>query len=63
MMGVGRPFVSRVLGEMRQNGVIESRRALLIIRDERKLRTLSCGCTILIEDHFDKVLHGIYPVR
>jgi CRP-like cAMP-binding protein len=61
MMGVGRPFVSRVLGEMRQKGVIESRRALLIIKDEKKLRTLSCGCTVLIQDHFDKVLHGIYP--
>jgi CRP-like cAMP-binding protein len=61
MMGVGRSFVSRVLGEMRQRGVIESRRALLIIKDEKKLRALSCGCTILIEDHFDKVLHGIYP--
>jgi len=62
MMGVGRPFVSRVLGEMRQNGVIESRRKLLIIRDEKKLRSLSCGCTMLIENHFDAVLHGIYPV-
>jgi CRP-like cAMP-binding protein len=61
MMGVGRPFVSRVLGEMRRNGVIESRRALLTIKDEKKLRILSCGCTLLIEDHFDKVLHGIYP--
>jgi CRP-like cAMP-binding protein len=62
MMGVGRSFVSRVLGEMRKQGVIESRRGLLIIKDEHKLKTLSCGCTILIEDHFDKVLHGIYPV-
>jgi CRP-like cAMP-binding protein len=61
MMGVGRPFVSRVLGEMRQNGVIESRRSLLIIKDEKKLRGLSCGCTMLIQNHFDAVLHGIYP--
>lgn len=61
MMGVGRPFVSRVLGEMRQGGVIESRRGMLTIKDEKKLRSLSCGCTMLIENHFDKVLHGIYP--
>jgi CRP-like cAMP-binding protein len=61
MMGVGRPFVSRVLGEMRKQGVIESRRGVLIIKDEQKLRTLSCGCTILIQNHFDTVLHGIYP--
>lgn len=62
IMGVGRSFVSRVLGEMRRQGVIEIRRALLIIKDEKKLRAQSCGCTVLIEDHFDKVLHGIYPV-
>ena len=61
MLGVGRPFVSRVLGDMRQRGVIESKRARLIIKDEKRLRELSCGCTVLIEDHFDKVLHGIYP--
>lgn len=62
ILGVGRSFVSRVLSGMRQEGVIESRRSLLIVKDEKKLRTLSCGCTVLIEDHFDKVLHGIYPV-
>jgi CRP-like cAMP-binding protein len=61
-MGVGRPFVGRVLSSMRQQGVIESRRLRLTIKDEKKLRSLSCGCTVLIEDHFDKVLHGIYPV-
>lgn len=61
MMGVGRSFVSRVLANMRQAGIVESRRGTLSIKDERKLRAASCGCTTLIEDHFDKVLHGIYP--
>lgn len=41
IMGVGRPFVSRVLGGMRQQCVIESRRLRLIIKDEKKLRALS----------------------
>lgn len=62
IMGVGRSFVSRVLSGMRQEGVIESRRLRLIIKDEKKLRSLSCGCTVLIEEHFDKVLHGVYSV-
>lgn len=61
MLGVGRPFISRVLGDLRQQGIIESKRGSLNIKDEKKLRGVSCGCTILIEDHFDKVLHGIYP--
>ncbi len=63
MLGVGRSFVSRVLGEMREKGVIESKRGLLTIKDEKKLRSLSCGCTTLIENHFDAVLHGIYPAK
>lgn len=60
-LGVGRPFVTRVMGPMRRQGVIESRRQRVIIRDEKKLRVLSCGCTVLVADHFDKVLRGIYP--
>jgi hypothetical protein len=26
------------------------------------LRQRTCGCTTAIENHFDAVLHGIYPV-
>jgi CRP-like cAMP-binding protein len=61
MLGVGRTFVSRVIGEMRKADIVQSRRGQLIIRDEARLRELSCRCTTAIEDHFDKVLHGIYP--
>lgn len=62
MLGVGRSFVTRVLGSLRQEGIIEQRRGVLRIKDEHRLRAVSCGCTILIENHFDKVLHGIYPL-
>jgi CRP-like cAMP-binding protein len=61
MLGVGRTFVSRVLGALRQEGIIETGRGMLVIKDLQALRQLSCHCTIAIEDHFDKVLHGIYP--
>jgi CRP-like cAMP-binding protein len=61
MLGVGRTFVSRVIGTMRAEGIIESRRGTLIIRDLSALRSESCTCATAIEDHFDTVLHGIYP--
>lgn len=62
MLGVGRSFVTRVLGGLREEGIIEQKRGMLRIKDEHRLRAVSCGCTILIENHFDKVLHGIYPL-
>jgi CRP-like cAMP-binding protein len=61
MLGVGRTFVSRVIGEMRKADIVQSGRGRLIVRDEAGLRALSCRCTAAIEDHFDSVLHGIYP--
>lgn len=61
MLGVGRTFVSRILGTMRKQGIVESRRGTLVIRNLPELRGESCRCTQAIEDHFDAVLHGIYP--
>ena len=61
MLGVGRTFVSRVVGGMRGEGIIESRRGRLLIRDAGALKSASCHCNMAIEDHFDAVLHGIYP--
>ena len=61
MLGVGRTFVTRIVGRLRADGVIATRRGVFIIKDEAALRGLSCTCTTAIEDHFDVVLHGIYP--
>lgn len=62
MLGVGRTFVNRTLGQLREEGVIETRRSVLVVKDEAALRQKACRCTTAIEDHFDAVLHGIYPL-
>jgi len=62
MLGVGRTFVTRVVSRMREEGTIATRRGVFIIRDEQTLRDSACGCTTAIENHFDAVLHGIYPI-
>jgi biotin operon repressor len=62
LLGVGRTFVTRIVGRLREEGVIATRRGVFVVRNERALRTLSCNCTTAIEDHFDTVLHGVYPL-
>lgn len=60
-LGVGRTYVTRVVGQLRHEGVIETRRGHFIVKDERALQKKACNCTTTIEKHFDTLLHGIYP--
>ena len=62
MLGVGRTYVARVVGKLRDEGVLDTRRGVFIIKDEPALRQRSCRCTTAIENHFDTVLHRVYPV-
>jgi hypothetical protein len=62
MLGVGRTFVTRTIRRFRDQGLVSTRRGMIVILDEPTLRRLSCHCTEAIEEHFDTVLHGIYPV-
>jgi hypothetical protein len=59
-LGVGRTYVARVLGQLRNEGVIETRRGHFIVKDKEALRQSACNCTTRIENHSDTVLHGIY---
>ncbi|WP_158811318.1 Crp/Fnr family transcriptional regulator [Beijerinckia sp. L45] len=62
LLGVGRTFVTRVVKRLREEGTIATRRGVIIIKDEQALRDRACACTTAIENHFDTVLHGIYPL-
>jgi hypothetical protein len=61
MLGVGRTFVTRVVSQLRDENVLATRRGMFIVTDEAAMRQKACRCTTAIEDHFDTVLHGIYP--
>jgi len=60
MLGVGRSFVTRVIGDMRIQGAVETGRGTIVIKDSSKLHALSCRCATMVEAHFSKVLGGIY---
>jgi len=62
MLGVGRTFVTRTLRHFRDQRLIGTRRGAIVVLDEGALHRVSCQCTRAIEDHFDTVLHGIYPI-
>lgn len=62
MLGVGRTFVTRVVKRLRDEGTIATRRGVFTIRNEALLRETACKCTTAIENHFDTVMHGIYPL-
>lgn len=61
LLGVGRTFVTRTIGRLRDEGVIETRRGVFVIRDSATLQERACDCTRMLEEHFNSVLEGIYP--
>ncbi len=63
MLGVGRSYLSRVIHDLRDQGVVETRRGRIGIRNLDGLRALSCECNAAVYQHFDEVLKGVYPAE
>ena len=58
LLGVGRTFVNRVIGELRRDGLIETRRGHIQIRSQSGLRALSCDCHRNVARHFRAMYAG-----
>lgn len=61
MLGVGRSYISRVIGTFKRDGTLAVRRGHLMVKDEARLRARSCNCHEVVKQHFHTVLQGIYP--
>ena len=61
MLGVGRSYTSRVIQTFKAEGILETRRGSLLVRDHDALVARSCLCNELVKAHFDTVLRGVYP--
>lgn len=61
LLGVGRSYTSRITQEFCHEGIIETRRGALYVRDPERLRRKACGCNTALEAHFNVVLAGAYP--
>lgn len=60
-LGVGRTFVTRIVHQLRNDGIIATNRGAITVLSKYALKAKACRCTELIENHYDAVLHGIYP--
>jgi DNA-binding transcriptional regulator YhcF (GntR family) len=61
LLGVGRSYTSRVMQTFKAEGVLETRRGSILIRNPDALRIRSCMCNESVKNHFEEVLRGVYP--
>jgi Crp-like helix-turn-helix domain len=63
LLGVGRSYASRVLQSFRAEGVLETRRGSILVRNRDGLRLRACLCNDAVKMHFEEVLRGVYPTE
>lgn len=61
LLGVGRSYASRVIQTFKSDGLLETGRGALTVRDRDALHARSCLCNESVKAHFDDVLRGVYP--
>ena len=61
MLGVGRSYTSRVIQTFKAEGILETRRGSVVVRNRNALVARSCLCNQSVKNHFDSVLRGVYP--
>ncbi len=61
LLGVGRSYTSRVIQTFKAEGVLETRRGSILIRNREALRIRACRCNESVKNHFEEVLRGVYP--
>jgi DNA-binding transcriptional regulator YhcF (GntR family) len=63
LLGVGRSYISRVMQTFKSEGVLETRRGSIIVRNHDALRQRACHCNEAVKHHFEEVLQGVYPIN
>jgi hypothetical protein len=63
LLGVGRSYTSRVIQTFKAEGILESRRGSILVRDADALKARACLCNESVKNHFEEVLRGVYPTE
>ena len=61
LLGVGRSYTSRVIQAFKAEGLLETRRGSILVRNPDGLRLRACLCNEAVKNHFEEVLRGVYP--
>jgi hypothetical protein len=61
LLGVGRSYASRVIQIFKAQGLLDTRRGAIVVRDPDALRSRACLCNEAVKSHFEEVLRGVYP--
>ena len=63
LLGVGRSYASRIIQTFKAEGVLETRRGWIVVRNREALKLRSCLCNEAVKTHFEEVLRGVYPTE
>ena len=63
LLGVGRSYASRVIQIFKAEGMLETRRGSIMVRNPDALRLRACLCNESVKNHFEEVLRGVYPAE
>jgi Crp-like helix-turn-helix domain len=63
LLGVGRSYTSRVIQTFKAEGVLETRRGSILVRNRHALQIRACLCNESVKNHFEEVLRGVYPAE
>jgi DNA-binding transcriptional regulator YhcF (GntR family) len=63
LLGVGRSYTSRVIQTFKAEGILETRRGSILVRDPDALKERACLCNESVKNHFEEVLRGVYPTE
>ena len=63
LLGVGRSYVSRVIQTFKAEGILQTRRGALLVRNREALQIRACLCNESVKRHFEEVLRGVYPTE
>src|SRR6266550_2795959 len=59
LLGIGRSYASRIIQTFKAEGILETRRGSILVRNREALQKRACLCNEAVKKHFEEVLSGV----